>query len=133
MTLVRGKLERGYVMDSILTSVKKQLGIPEEYEHFDPELIMHINSALMTVTQLGVGPVEGFAIKDSNDIWDDLVTDNLVIGWVKSYVGLRVRMLFDPPDRGAVKESIERTLTEYEWRIQVAADPPLIPGEEDNI
>ena len=63
-------------MESILTSIKKLLGITEEYEHFDVDIIMHINSVFMILTHLGVGPAEGFSIKDKTTTWDEFVAEN---------------------------------------------------------
>lgn len=109
-------------MDSILTSIKKLLGIAEEYEHFDTDLILHINSTLAVLAQLGVGPAEGFAIEDASATWSDFMQDDPRLGFVKSYTHLKVRLLFDPPISNAVMESISRAISELEWRIQVAAD-----------
>ena len=110
-------------MDSILTSVKKMLGIPEEYEHFDMDIIMHINSVLMILTQLGVGPEEGFAIADKSDKWCDFIGEGKLVELVKSYVYLKVRLIFDPPQSSSVIEAINRQISEFEWRINVAVDP----------
>ena len=109
-------------MESILTSVKKLLGIPEDYIHFDADIIMHINSVFMILTQLGVGPPEGFSIEDDSAIWEDFVSDNTKLQAVKSYVYLRVRLLFDPPQSSAVIDSINRTISELEWRLNIAAE-----------
>ena len=110
-------------MDSILTSVKKMLGIPEDYEQFDMDIIMHINSVLMILTQLGVGPEEGFAIADKTDEWDDFIGDNVLLELVKSYVYLKVRLIFDPPQSSSVIEAMNRQISEFEWRINVEVDP----------
>lgn len=107
-------------MDSILTSIKKLLGIQEEYEHFDVDIIMHINTAFMVLTQLGVGPEEGFTIDDKYDVWTDFTTENLEA--VKTYVYLKVRIVFDPPSSSTVMEAINRQISEYEWRLNVAVD-----------
>lgn len=109
-------------MDSILTSIKKLLGIAEEYEHFDSDLIMHINSVFMVLNQLGVGPVEGFSITDKTETWEDFTQNNLMIQSVKSYVYLKVRLLFDPPSSSAAMEAINRQISELEWRLNVAVD-----------
>lgn len=109
-------------MESILTSIKKLLGIAEEYDHFDPDIIMHINSVFMVLTQIGVGPSEGFRIEDEGAVWSDFITDATKLQAVKSYVHLRVKLLFDPPLSSAVIESINRTISELEWRINVAAE-----------
>lgn len=109
-------------MESILTSVKKLLGIPEDYIHFDADIIMHINSVFMILTQLGVGPPEGFSIEDDSAIWEDFISDNTKLQAIKSYVYLRVRLLFDPPQGSAVIDSINRTISELEWRLNIAAE-----------
>ena len=109
-------------MESILTSIKKLLGISEEYEHFDADLIMHINSVFMILTQLGVGPSEGFRITDESEIWTDFISEPDRIELVKSYMHLKVKLLFDPPSSSAVIESMNRMINEFEWRLNVAAD-----------
>lgn len=110
-------------MDSILTSVKKMLGIGDAYEHFDGDLIIHINSVLAILTQLGVGPEAGFSITDKSAVWNDFIPNSPNLGFVKSYVALKVRLMFDTPLGSAVIEAINRQISELEWRIQVAADP----------
>lgn len=109
-------------MESILTSIKKLLGITEDYEHFDPDIIMHINSVFMILTQLGVGPSEGFVIEDELAKWTDFTEDTTKIEAVKTYIYLKVKLLFDPPSSGVVTESINRTIGELEWRLNVAAE-----------
>lgn len=110
-------------MESILTSVKKQLGIVEEYEHFDVDLITHINSVFMTLNQLGVGPKEGFRIEDKLATWNDFIsTEDLNYEAVKSYIPLKVRLIFDPPDRSAVMEAIKNNISEMEFRLNLAAE-----------
>ena len=109
-------------MDSILTSIKKLLGITEEYEHFDQDIIMHINSVFMILTQMGVGPEEGFTISDSTTTWNEFTNDDKKIEAVKSYVYLKVRLLFDPPASSSVMEAINRSISEFEWRLNIAVD-----------
>ena len=109
-------------MESILTSVKKMLGISESYVVFDADILMHINSVFATLTQLGVGPIEGFAIEDANATWRDFLQEGSKLEFVKSYMYLQVRMLFDPPLTSSVLESMNRMASEYEWRLQVAAE-----------
>lgn len=109
-------------MESILTSIKKMLGISEEYEHFDPDIVMHINSVFMDLTQLGVGPSEGFAIEDDTSTWTDFLPDNNKFEAVKSYMHLRVKILFDPPTSSAVMEAMKREIDKWEWRLNVAAE-----------
>lgn len=109
-------------MESILTSIKKMLGIAEEYEHFDPDIIMHINSVFMDLAQLGVGPAEGFTIEDDTSVWTDFLPDNNKFEAVKSYIHLRVKILFDPPSSSAVMEAMKREIDKWEWRLNVAAE-----------
>lgn len=109
-------------MESILTSIKNLLGITEEYEHFDAALILDINSVLSTLTQIGVGPSEGFSIKTKEETWEQFLPNDPGLNFVKSYVHLKVRLLFDPPLSSAVMEAINRQISELEWRIHIAAD-----------
>ena len=118
-------------MDSILTSVKKMLGIAEEYEHFDADLIMHINSVLSILTQLGIGNPEGFAIHDATALWSDFTPSYPKLELIKSYMHTKVKLLFDPPTSSSVLESMKRITDELEWRIQVIADPIETTGEEE--
>lgn len=108
--------------ESILTSVKKSLGIAEEYEHFDADIIMHINSVFNILAQLGVRDETGFAITGSEETWSEFTSDNVLLNSVKSYVCLKVRLLFDPPTSSAVMESIQRLISELEWRLNVTVD-----------
>lgn len=115
--------------ESILTSIKKQLGITEEYTHFDSDIIMHINSVLAILTQLGIGETDGFSISDDSSTWQDFMGEDKKLEFVKSYVYLKVRLLFDPPLSSAVMEAMNRMISELEWRIFVSADP--IENEEE--
>lgn len=108
--------------ESILTSIKKLLGIPEDYEHFDQDIIIHINSVFMILNQLGVGPTEGFTITDKTAVWSDFISDNKKFESVKTYVYMKVRLLFDPPLSSAVMECINKVISELEWRLNVAAE-----------
>lgn len=109
-------------MESILTSIKLLLGIKEEYEYFDDQLIMHINSVFFILTQLGVGPSEGFSIEDKFATWNEFLPDEQNLEAVKSYVHLKVKLLFDPPMSTAVTESINRLISELEFRLNTAAE-----------
>lgn len=104
-------------MESILTSVKKLLGITEEYKHFDADIIMHINTIFATLKQLGVGPKNGYMIADEYAVWNDFIGEEKLLESVKTYVYLRVRLIFDPPTNSAVIESMNRLIAELEWRI----------------
>lgn len=105
-------------MESILTSIKKLLGIGEDYEEFDQDIIIHINTVLVALTQMGIGPEEGFVISDRTTLWSDFIPDNMVkVENVKTYVYLKVKMVFDPPASSAVADAINRNASELEWRL----------------
>lgn len=106
-------------MESILTSIKKLLGIVAEDTHFDADIIIHINSALMTLNQLGVGPEEGFSILSELETWENFLGDSVHYEAIKTYVYYYVRTAFDPPINSAVLESMHRRMNELEWRLQV--------------
>ena len=109
-------------MESILNSIKKLLGIAEDQDHFDADIIMHINSVFSVLTQLGVGPAEGFVIEDDINVWNEFLDDNAKIQSVKSYMYLKVKLLFDPPLSSAVISSMERIINEFEWRLNNTAE-----------
>ena len=110
-------------MDSILTSIKKLLGIEESYTHFDSDITMHINSVFMILNQLGVGPPEGFVITGSNEQWSDFIpNDSIKLELVKSYTYLKVALIFDTNRSPAAMESMNRMVNEFEWRLNVAAE-----------
>lgn len=102
--------------DSILNSVKLQLGILPEYTVFDQQLILAINTAFSILHQLGVGPKDGYAIEDESNRWDQVVTKQS-LNMVKSYVFLKVKLLFDPPATSFVLDAYNKQLAEMEWRI----------------
>lgn len=105
--------------NSILTSTKKILGLDESYTAFDLDVITHINSVFTTLHQLGIGPVEGFMIEDSAPIWADFLGDDPRLNAVKTYVYLRVRLLFDPPATSFTITAFEKQIQELEWRLNV--------------
>lgn len=112
--------------DSILTSVKKVLGIPSYYDYFDRDILLHLNTVMSILNQLGVGPEEGFIVEDDSTTWSDLFDgdiDTNKMMYVKSYVCLRVRLLFDPPTSSGAIDAMERQMRELEWRITVTRDP----------
>ena len=119
--------------ESILNSVKKLLGgLVPEYTAFDDQIIMHINSVFQILYQLGVGPTDApFFIEDENDVWGDFTTDISTLSMVKSYMGLKVQQMFDPPQGGAVAEAAKRMIDEMEWRLNIQVDPSTtFTGEE---
>lgn len=105
-------------MDSILLTVKKGIGIDPSYEAFDPDIIMHINSVLFILTQEGIGPKEGFNITGQDETWEDFLGEsNTKLSSVQSYVTLKTRLLFDPPQSGTLNEQITKLISELEWRL----------------
>lgn len=115
-------------MDSILTSIKKLLGMTADYEHFDSDIIMCINGVFLTLRQLGVGPSEGFSIEDDSAVWDDFIDSTSdpdkkpLVSAVRSYIHYKVKLAFDPPLNSSVMESIKQTITELEWRLNVETE-----------
>lgn len=98
------------------------LGIVEEYEHFDADLIMHINSVLGILTQIGIGPPDGFMIEDKTAEWREFIGDTAELTMVKSYVFLKVKLLFDPPLSTAVLECYKAQISEYEFRLNITGE-----------
>ena len=109
-------------MESILTSVKKMLGITEDYTHFDADLIMCINSVFMVLNQIGVGPATCFYIEDELPTWNDFLDDPTQLPIVKSYMSLKVRLLFDPPASSTHMTAINNAISEFEFRLNAAVD-----------
>ena len=124
-------------MDSILNSVKKVLGIQEDYTAFDVDILMHINTVFSILHQLGLGPEDGFVIEDDTPTWDTFLGDDLRLNSVKTYVYLRVRILFDPPSTSYLIESLNKQIQELEWRLNVVRegdswtdpDPEVVESE----
>ena len=112
--------------DSILNSTKKILGLSEEYDVFDLDVITHINSVFSTLEQLGVGPAGGFMIEGDTETWASFFGPDPRLNAVKSYVYLRVRLLFDPPATSFAVSAMQEQIKELEWRLNVAADRPFI-------
>jgi len=119
-------------VDSILLSIKRLLGVSEDCEHFDDEIIMHINSVLVILNQLGVGPPGGFIVTDTRQTWSMFVPNRTDIEFIKTYVFMKVKLIFDPPQSSSAIESMNRVISELEWRINVAVDPgETTEGEEE--
>lgn len=104
--------------DSILITIKKLLGVDVECEDFDPDIVVHINTALMTLRQIGIGSQTGFFIRDSTTTWGEYITDINLYESVKTYIYLRVKIIFDPPTSSHVLEAIKEQIKELEWRLQ---------------
>ena len=114
---------------SILKTIRASLGILPDFTDFDEELLVAINSALMAVGQLGIGPDAGFSISDDTATWTTLFDGVANIEGVKSYISIKTRLEFDPPGTSFLLESFNRQLTELAWRIMVEVDPDLVPAE----
>lgn len=110
-------------MDSILNTTKKLLGINSDYNGFDTDIILHINTAFWNLKQLGVGPYNGFSIKGENENWDEFLGTSNKLEAIKSYIYYSVRLAFDPPQSTVAIESYRNMLKELEWRLMVELDP----------
>lgn len=111
--------------DRILVSTKKILGLPEEYTAFDLDVITHINAAFSVLTQLGVGPAEGYMIEDDEALWTEFITEPIKANMIKTYVYLKVRSLFDPPTTSFLIEAVNKQIAELESRISAQREEEL--------
>lgn len=109
--------------ESILLTIKKLIGIGDEDTSFDTDLITHINSVFGILWQLGVGPYDGYAIEDETNEWSEFLPDIKYLNTVKTYMSLKVKKIFDPPQSSSVMEALTNSINEYEWRINVMVDP----------
>lgn len=109
-------------MESILTNIKNLLGIEEEYEHFDKDLIILINSVFMILNQLGLGPKNGYSIVDKSNIWEEFVMSRTDLEGIRSYMYLKVKLMFDPPNTGYLVESMTKLCSEFEWRLNLQVE-----------
>lgn len=122
------------VSDSILLSVKKVCGIQADCTDFDTDIIMHINTTFLTLNQLGVGPAKGYSIKNEYDLWSDyLPEDNPNFEAVKTYIGSKVRLIFDPPTSSIVAETLKEVTKELEFRLNVEAETGSGSGVVSNV
>lgn len=117
-------------MESILKSIKKLLGISDEETNFDSDIIMHINSVFAILNQMGVGPSKCFEIVDDTAVWNDFIEDDASYNNIKTYIYMKVRLMFDPPMSSSVLSAMERQISELEWRLNVNASTELT--EEGN-
>lgn len=108
---------------SILNSVKKNLGLPVDYLVYDEDVLMAINTALSTLTQLGVGPEAGFEVQDATVTWENLLGGDFRLNSVRTFIHLKCRLIFDPPATSFAITAIEKQLEEMAWRIEVSANP----------
>lgn len=116
---------------SILTNIKKLLGIAEDYPHYDQDIIMFANSSFMTLMQIGVGPTKGFSITGDSETWEDFIKDRTDLESVITYVYLKTRLLFDPPQSGFLIEAIKQQIAEIEWRLRLQVEMVDIDQEHD--
>lgn len=119
--------------ESVLTSTKKVLGLAKEYTAFDEDILMHINSAFSVLQQLGVGPDEGIFVEDDGNTWDEITSDLNALHMVRSYIFLKVQLLFDPPNTSFVLDAKQNQIKEMEWRISTVREwnlHPVDPREE---
>lgn len=112
--------------DSILDTIKKLLGPGQDQTHFDQDIIIHINTAIMTLTDIGVGPKEGFSITSSAEVWSDFIEDIKKFEAVKTYIYLKVKLVFDPPLSSSVIEIYNKQINEIEWRLNSIVDHPVV-------
>lgn len=108
--------------ENILDSIKKLLGIPEDYTAFDQDIMIHINSVFMILYELGVGPSNGYSLKDGTEKWGDFISDDENLEGIKTYVYMKVKTIFDPPLNSAVLASMKELISEFEWRINNEAE-----------
>lgn len=109
-------------MESILNSIKKLLGIDADNTEFDTDITIHINSVFMILNQMGVGPEEGYKITNASNVWSEFTSDDVLMESVKSYIYLKVRLLFDPPQSSSHMTAIQSAVSEFEWRLNVQHD-----------
>ena len=121
--------------ESILKTIKQLIGCPDDFEQFDSDLIVHINSAFATLTQLGVGPKEGYRITGVDNVWNEFEDDPQKLSLIKDYVYIKTRLLFDPPTTGSLMDSLKEELKEMKWRLYILYYPISEDdkkGENDN-
>lgn len=109
-------------MDSILTTIKKLVGVDASYEHFDSDIIMHINTAFMSLQQLGLGPESGYTISSKEEVWSDFLEGKNNYEGVKTYIYLKTRLVFDPPGNSFLIKAIQDQIQELEWRLRSEAE-----------
>lgn len=118
------------MQESILKTIKQLIGCPDDFEQFDLDLTIHINSAFATLTQLGVGPKEGYRITGPDNVWSEFEEDTHKASLIKDYVYIKTRLLFDPPTSGSLMDSLKEQLKEMEWRLYIMYYPVLAVDEK---
>lgn len=109
--------------ESIFESIKSLLGPDASYDVFDQDILIHINTAISVLTQLGVGPATGFMVTGPDETWQDFIGDDKTLQMVKTYIYMKVKMAFDPPVNSSVLNAYNEACKEYEWRLNVEVDP----------
>lgn len=109
--------------DSILMTIRKLVCGDAYADHFDTDLLVHINTCFSILNQLGVGPTEGFVVSGEAQMWSDYTSDDWVLNMVRTYVSLKVKSIFDPPLTSSVLEAMNKEISQLEWRLNVAVDP----------
>ena len=112
-------------MESILETIKTLLGGNIYGDEFDDELVININSVLSILTQLGVGPKTGYVITGESETWTDYIGDRQDIEMIKTYIYMKVRLIFDPPTNSFLADSIKNFCSEFEWRLNVEMETPV--------
>lgn len=112
-------------MDSILISIKKLLGITEEDTSFDTDIVIHINSVFSELTQIGFGPKEGYFITGKDNLWSEVIQDKKTLEMIKTYIYLKVKIIFDPPLSSSTLETYKQEVQRYEWRINSEVESKL--------
>lgn len=111
------------MQDSILMTIRKLVCGNPYADHFDTDLLVHINACFSILNQLGVGPENGFVVTDETQSWSSYIADNYILNMVKTYVTLKVKKIFDPPLTSSVLEAMDKEISQLEWRLNVAVDP----------
>ena len=111
------------MQDSILVTIRKLVCGDPYANHFDTDLLVHINACFSVLNQFGVGPEKGFVVTDETQNWSDYTADSTVLNLVKTYIALKVRLIFDPPLTSSVLEAMNKEISQLEWRLNVAVDP----------
>ena len=111
------------MQDSILVTIRKLVYGDPYANHFDTDLLVHINACFSVLNQLGVGPEKGFVVTDETQNWGDYTADSAVLNLVKTYIALKVRLIFDPPLTSSVLDAMNKEINQLEWRLNVAVDP----------
>ena len=120
---VLGNAKGGDIMDSILNNVKKLLGIDSDDDSFDVDVMTIINSTILSLAQMGIGPSNGFIVTSIENEWTDwIVTPTVNLEAVKTYLYLKTKLIFDPPTNSTVIEAFNKSLSELEWRMMLAVE-----------